>query len=103
MEKSLISTKFRSTWSGSGVNHANNNQPNKPLFSNNKVAVETVDPYLHPVDDDECPGNFRCRYSDAAFAKLDSVRNLDPGRVVTPLSIGETEKDDISRGEATRS
>ena len=35
-----------------GVAHANNNQPNKPLFSNNKVAVETVDPSLHPIDDE---------------------------------------------------
>ena len=86
-----------------GVYHDNINQPTEPLFSNHKVAVETVDPYLHPIDDDECPGNFRCRYSDAAFADLDSGQNLDLGRVVTPVSIGETEKDDISRGEVTRS
>ena len=34
------------------VAHDNINQPTKPLFSNNKVPGETVDPSLHPIDDE---------------------------------------------------
>lgn len=75
-----------------GVDNAKISQPLRGLIISNRVAVETIDPYLHTfTDNDQCPEDYRCRYSDAAFAKLDSGQSLDLGHVAKPEGVGETD------------
>ena len=67
-------------------------QPIRHLILNNRVAVETEDPPLRTFEDKEqCPEGYRCRYSDAAYAKLDSGKSLDLGHVAKPEGVGETD------------
>ena len=60
-----------------GLDDADVHQPNDPLFGSNIVAEETIDPVLTNIDYDQCPSGWNCRFSDAAFAELDSDESLD--------------------------
>ena len=66
-------------------------QPNNPLFGSNKVAEEDIDPPLTTLDG--CPPFYICRYSDAAFARLDSEDDIDLGEIAKPEAINETDVD----------
>ena len=76
-----------------GVDDADIHQPNDPLVGENIVAEETIDPVLYNIDHDQCPDGWVCRYSDAAFAELDSDMSLDLGEVAKPEEVGETDVD----------
>lgn len=62
-----------------GLDDANVHQPNDPLFGSNIVAEETIDPELTNLSHSDCLDGWECRYSDAAFAELDSDEDLDRG------------------------
>ena len=74
-----------------GLDDADVHQPNDPLFGNNIIAEETIDPSLTNIDHDQCPSGWSCRYSDAAFAELDSDESLALGEIAKPDGIGETD------------
>ena len=76
-----------------GVDNADIHQPNDPLVGENIVAEETIDPDLYNIDHDQCPSGWVCRYSDAAFAQLDSDMSLDLGEVAKPEEVGATDVD----------
>ena len=76
-----------------GLDDADVHQPNDPLFGSNIVAEETIDPVLTNIDHDQCPSGWNCRFSDAAFAELDSDESLDLGEIAKPADIGETDID----------
>ena len=82
-----------------GVDDANIHQPTKHLVGNgNKVAEETVDPEVNWMDHEQCETGYYCRYSDAAFAELDSEDDINLGKVAKPTGVGET---DVSPAGAT--
>ena len=74
-----------------GIDDANIYQPSRHVFQNNKVAVEDIDPNLRSINHWMCPENYGCRYSDAAFADLESGFSLDVGHVAQPEDIRETD------------
>ena len=74
-----------------GVDNADIHQPNDPLIGENVVAEETIDPELTNIDHDECPSGWVCRFSDAAFAELDSDMSLDRGKIAKPIGLNETD------------
>ena len=76
-----------------GLDDANVHQPNDPLFGSNMVAEETIDPVLTNINHSQCPSGWSCRFSDAAFAELDSDESLDLGEIAKPEDIGETDVD----------
>lgn len=59
---------------------------------NNKVADETIDPSARAISHSLCPSNYRCRYSDAAFAEMDGV-SIDRGEIAKPDAVGSTDVD----------
>lgn len=65
-------------------------QPNNPVFGSNKVAEETIDP---PLFLDGCVAYYECRWSDSAFATLDSNDDIDRGKIAKPTGINETDVD----------
>lgn len=65
-------------------------QPNKPVFGSNKVAEETIDP---PLFLNGCVLYYECRWSDSAFATLDSDDDIDRGKIAKPTDINETDVD----------
>ena len=65
-------------------------QPNNPRFGSNKVAEETIDPEQFL---DGCYPYYKCRYSDSAFAQLDSEDDIDLGKIAKPEAINETDVD----------
>ena len=74
-----------------GVDDAEIHQPTKPFALSNKVADETVDPSLQSMNHSQCPSDYRCRYSDAAFAEITSSQSIDLGRIAKPEAINETD------------
>ncbi len=76
-----------------GLDDADVHQPNDPLFGENIVAEETIDPELTNINHEQCPSGWNCRFSDAAFAELDSDQSLDLGEIAKPEDIGETDVD----------
>ena len=74
-----------------GVDDAKIYQPSRHLIYDNKVAVEEIDPYLHSISNWRCPDGYRCRYSDAAFADMESGVSLDLGQVAKPEGVGEND------------
>ena len=38
-----------------------------------------------------CPTNYQCRYSDAAFAEMESDTSIDQGHIAKPEGVGETD------------
>ena len=76
-----------------GLDNADIQQPTDPVWNDdNKVADETIDPSASAIDHSLCPSNFRCRYSDAAFAEMDDV-SIDRGEIAKPDAVGSTEVD----------
>ena len=69
-----------------GLDDAEIFQP-KVIGSGNKIADETIDPYLSDVDHEDCPYSFKCRYSDAAFADMDGEVDIDLGNIAKPESV----------------
>ena len=73
-----------------GPDEANIHQPQRPWFGGNKVAEETIDPYMSSIDHEDCPSEYRCRYSDSAFAELEDDEDIDRGKIAKPEDVGET-------------
>ena len=78
-----------------GLDNTNIHQPNDPWWGSMTVAEETIDPELTNLDDDDCPSGWSCRYSDAAFAELDSDESLDLGEIAKPKGVNETDVDPV--------
>ncbi len=78
-----------------GLDDADVHQPNDPLFGINIVAEETIDPELTNLSHSDCLDGWECRYSDAAFAELDSDEDLDLGEIAKPEDFGETDVDPV--------
>ena len=78
-----------------GLDDADVHQPNDPLIGDNIVAKETIDPELTNIGHDQCPTGWKCRYSDAAFAELESDVSLDLGEIAKPKGTGELDVDPI--------
>ena len=76
-----------------GLDDANIYQPRKHLIYNNKVAEETIDPSLAPMEHEDCPDNYICRYSDSAFAEMESGQDIDRGHIAKPEEVRETDVD----------
>ena len=71
--------------------------PNMDGTSLKRVAEETIDPELSNIDHDQCPDGWNCRYSDAAFAELDSDKSLDLAGVAKPKGVVEPDVDPAGR------
>ena len=78
-----------------GLDDADVHQPTDPLFGDNIIAEETIDPEMENIDNDDCPSGWDCRYSDAAFAELNGDESLDLGKIAKPEDIGETDVDPV--------
>ena len=76
-----------------GNEDANIFQPIRHLFLNNKIAEAEVDPSLGAMNHPDCPEDYVCRYSDAAFAELISGQDMDKGHIAQPEALTETEVD----------
>lgn len=60
-----------------------------------EVGIEEVDPAFFVGG--TCPSNFRCRYSDAAFARTTGLTAVDQGHIATPsTTIVRTTWDGVS-------
>ena len=57
------------------------------VATNNHIGVETVDPVYRLQD---CPLFRLCRYSDAAFVRLDADVTSQRGRIARPATLGST-------------
>ena len=66
-------------------------QPNDPLFGENIIADESIDPTPYWFDDpyDHCIPRHYCRWSDAAFAELRNDEDIDLGHIGKPEDEGE--------------
>ena len=74
-----------------GVEGETVHQPHNPWIGSKVVGEETIDPNLQDIDHPFCPHNYLCRYSDAAYAELDSDEDLDLGMIARPEDYGETD------------
>ena len=72
-------------------------QPTDPIVGSKKVAEETIDPplFLNP-----CVVYYECRWSDSAFAELESNKDIDRGKVARPTDVNQT---DVSPAGSTYS
>jgi hypothetical protein len=78
-------TNSHCTATQGGVEGTVHHQPTIALFGFNRIGVETVDPVYWIGA--PCPAGRRCRRSDAAFARRDSVVTARQGRIaLTPLN-----------------
>ena len=76
-----------------GLHNATIHQPNNPWIGSNVIGEETIDPQLGDIDSSLCLDNYLCRYSDAAYAELDSDEDLDLGKIAEPEDYDETDVD----------
>ncbi len=54
------------------------------------VGTETTDPEFTDLDDDACPADRVCRYSDSAFIDLESGVSYSRGKIAKPTDKGYT-------------
>lgn len=78
-----------------GPDDAEIHQPNKiPLSNTNKIADETIDPYLSIMYGNGCEGYY-CRFSDAAFARMLSSASIDLGKIAKPEAVNDRDVDPV--------
>ncbi len=75
------------------LDNATIHQPNYPWIGSNVISEETIDPQTYEIDNFLCLDNYHCRYSDAAYAELDSGEDLDLGRIAEPEGYNENDVD----------